>query len=338
MPETDARTDESKLMNQENTVEQSIGRLHWMDALRGVALITMATYHLTWDLEFFHYLARGTASSLPLKIYARSIASSFLFLAGFSLYLAHGRGIRWPSFWKRLAKIAVAALVVTVATFFAMRDEFIYFGILHNIAAASLIGLLFLRAPPLVNLAVAAAAIAAPIWLHSEMFNVPALYWVGLSESVRRSNDYVPILPWLGPFLIGISAAQLLIKYRLIGVLAGDRAQKFHLFSWLSTVGRHSLAFYLLHQPILIAIVWCIAQVFPAASPDPALSYMQSCKAACAAQQSESFCSSFCGCTLTELKSQNLFDVLERGELDVNNDARVLGMSRQCTRTAQGQE
>ncbi len=325
-------------MSQDTTVEQPIGRLHWMDALRGIALVTMATYHLTWDLEFFHYLEPGTASSLPLKIYARSIASSFLFLAGFSLYLAHGKGIRWQPFWVRFAKIVVAALVVTVATFFAMRDEFIYFGILHNIAAASLIGLLFLRVPPPVTLLVAAAAIAAPIWLRDGFFNTPALYWVGLSESVRRSNDYVPLLPWLGPFLIGIATAQLLIKKRLIRILRGDRAENFHVFSGLSTVGRHSLAFYLLHQPILIAIVWCIAQVFPAASPDPALSYMQSCKAACAAQQSESFCSSFCGCTLTELKSQNLFDVLERGELDVNNDARVLGISRQCTRTAQGQE
>lgn len=325
-------------MSHETTIEQPIGRLHWMDALRGLALITMATYHLTWDLEYFHYLAPGTASSLPLKIYARSIASSFLFLAGFSLYLAHGSGIRWRPFWVRFAKIVAAAMLVTIATFFAMRDEFIYFGILHNIAAASLVGLLFLRAPPLVNIVVAAAAIAAPIWLRDPFFNTPALYWVGLSESVRRSNDYVPLLPWLAPFLIGIAASQLLRKFRLVKILSGDKAQNIHVFSGLSTVGRHSLAFYLLHQPILIAIVWCIAQVFPAASRDPALSYMQSCKAACAAQQSESFCSSFCGCTLTELKSQNLFEALDRRELDVNNDPRVLGISRLCTRTAQGQE
>lgn len=325
-------------MSHETTIEQPIGRLHWMDALRGLALITMATYHLTWDLEYFHYLAPGTASSLPLKIYARSIASSFLFLAGFSLYLAHGSGIRWRPFWVRFAKIVAAAMLVTIATFFAMRDEFIYFGILHNIAAASLVGLLFLRAPPLVNIVVAAATIAAPIWLRDPFFNTPALYWVGLSESVRRSNDYVPLLPWLAPFLIGIAASQLLRKFRLVKILSGDKAQNIHVFSGLSTVGRHSLAFYLLHQPILIAIVWCIAQVFPAASPDPALSYMQSCKAACAAQQSESFCSSFCGCTLTELKSQNLFEALDRRELDVNNDPRVLGISRLCTRTAQGQE
>ncbi|HZG31033.1 MAG TPA: DUF1624 domain-containing protein [Ensifer sp.] len=325
-------------MSHETTVEQPIGRLHWMDALRGLALITMATYHLTWDLEYFHYLAPGTASSLPLKIYARSIASSFLFLAGFSLYLAHGSGIRWRPFWVRFAKIVAAAMLVTIATFFAMRDEFIYFGILHNIAAASLVGLLFLRAPPLVNIVVAAAAIAAPIWLRDPFFNTPAFYWVGLSESVRRSNDYVPLLPWLAPFLIGIAASQLLRKFRLVKILSGNKAQNIHVFSGLSTVGRHSLAFYLLHQPILIAIVWCIAQVFPAASPDPALSYMQSCKAACAAQQSESFCSSFCGCTLTELKSQNLFEALDRRELDVNNDPRVLGISRLCTRTAQGQE
>lgn len=327
-------------MQQETTDDRPAipARLHWLDALRGVALFAMAIYHLTWDLEFFHYLEPGTANSLPLKIFARSDASSFLFLAGFSLYLAHRSGIRWRPFWARFAKVAAAALLVTGATLVAMREEFIYFGILHNIAAASLIGLLLLRAPPLLNIVLGAAAVAAPLYLRNSFFDTPALYAIGLSESVRRSNDYVPLLPWLGPFLIGLATAQLMIRFRIINWLAGERARKIHGFVWLSTVGRHSLAFYLLHQPILIAIVWCIAHVFPPASPDPALSYIRSCRAACTAQESETFCRSFCGCTLTELKSQNLFDVLERGEIDVNSDDRVIGISRQCTRNAQGQD
>lgn len=325
-------------MQQENTVDRPTGRLHWLDALRGLALITMATYHLAWDLEFFHYLEPGTASSLPLKIYARSIASSFLFLAGFSLFLAHGKGIRWPAFWNRFIRVAAGALLVTVATYIAMQDEFIYFGILHNIAVASLLGLLFLRVPAPITIVLGIAAVAIPIFFRSAVFDTPALYWVGLSDSVRRSNDYVPLLPWLGPMLFGIAAARIFAQRRLMHVLSGEKAKNIHGFSELSTIGRHSLAFYLLHQPILIAIVWSIAQVFPPASPDPALSYMRSCKAACTAQESESFCVAFCGCTLTELKSQNLFDLLDRGEIDVTTDPRVKGISRQCTRSAQGQE
>jgi uncharacterized membrane protein len=325
-------------MEEVNKVDRPIGRLHWMDALRGLALIAMATYHLAWDLEFFHYLDPGTASSLPLKIYARAIASSFLFLAGFSLYLAHGKSIRWRPFWLRFAKVGAAALLVTAATYVAMQDEFIYFGILHNIAISSLIGLLFLRVPAPLTVLAGIAAIAAPLFLRNEAFNLPALYFVGLSESVHRSNDYVPLLPWLGPVLFGIAAARFMVRRRLTDTLAGETAINIRGFSKLSTVGRHSLAFYLLHQPILIAIVWCIAQVLPPASPDPALSYIGSCKAACTAQESEAFCVAFCGCTLTELKSQNLFDLLERGEIDVSKDPRVTGISRQCTRSAQGQE
>lgn len=313
-------------------------RLHWLDAARGIALIAMAIYHLVWDLEFFHYLEPGTANSLPWKLFARADASSFLFLAGFSLYLAHRDAIHWRPFWRRFAKVAGAAALVTMATLIAMRDEFIYFGILHNIAAASLVGLLLLRVPAVVNLALGAAAIALPLFWRDSFFDTPIFYWVGLSDSVRRSNDYVPLLPWLGPSLIGLAAAQIMTRLDLISLLRGERAKDFRGFAGLSTAGRHSLAFYLLHQPILIAIVWSIAQVFPAASPDPAISYMRSCKAACVATESESFCEAFCSCTLKELKSQNLFDALERGEIDVNTDPRVLGLGRQCTRTAQGQE
>jgi uncharacterized membrane protein len=313
-------------------------RLGWMDAMRGIALITMATYHFTWDLDYFHYIPAGTAYSLPMRLYAHAIASTFLFLAGASLFLAHANGIKWQSFGKRFAKIGTAAALVTIATFFAMRDEFIYFGILHEIALASLIGLIFLRAPVLLTLAVAAFAIAAPYFLRGPFFDVPALYWVGLSDTVRRSNDYVPMLPWIGPFLVGIATIRLLLRFDRTAWLAGTGARKNPAYKMLSFAGRHSLAFYLLHQPVLFGLLWCFAQIFPAASPDQALSYMNSCTSACIADRGETFCQSFCACTLTELKSRSLFDALENGEIDVSRDERVAGLSRQCTISAQEQK
>lgn len=59
-------------------------RIALLDALRGLALVAMAVYHFVWDLEFFGYVAAGTAGTGGWRMFARLIASSFLFLAGYS--------------------------------------------------------------------------------------------------------------------------------------------------------------------------------------------------------------------------------------------------------------
>ena len=85
--------------------------------------------------------------------------------------------------------VAAAALVITVATWFATPDSFIFFGILHQIALASLLGLAFVNLPALVTLAVAGLVITAAFFMQADIFNHPLLWWVGLSTSAPRSND-----------------------------------------------------------------------------------------------------------------------------------------------------
>lgn len=194
-------------------------RLVFIDVLRGLALVAMALYHFVWDLEFFGYVAAGTAGTGGWKIFARLIASSFLFLAGYSLVLGQRPRIRFDAFMRRFAKIAGAAAVISIATWFAFPNTFIFFGILHSIAAASLVGLLFLPLPAIVSFVAAAAAFAAPLYLRSAIFDAPYLWWVGLSETIPRSNDYVPLLPWLAPFLLGLGTAKL-VHARLMAWLA----------------------------------------------------------------------------------------------------------------------
>ena len=74
-------------------------RIELVDLARGVALVAMAVYHFTWDMEFFGYVQAGTTAVGGWKLFARCIASSFLFLVGASLFLAHGDGVRWPRIW-----------------------------------------------------------------------------------------------------------------------------------------------------------------------------------------------------------------------------------------------
>ncbi|WP_244412264.1 DUF1624 domain-containing protein [Sinorhizobium sp. CCBAU 05631] len=313
------------------------GRIDLLDALRGLALVAMAIYHFTWDLEFFGYVAAGTAGTGGWRLFARLIASSFLFLAGYSLVLGHSPKFRARPFLKRFAKIAGAAALISIATFFAIPQSFIFFGILHAIAAASLVGILFLRLPAPASFLAAAAAFAAPLYLRSAFFDAPALWWVGLSETIPRSNDYVPLLPWLAPFLIGLGTAKL-FHAMLIARWRTAKSDEGNGKLWikpLAIAGRHSLAIYLIHQPLLIGLVYAYSLVAPAPVPDPAQAYRLSCEQACSRDGSGISCSVFCGCTLDKLKEQNLFEDLNQGKIDLRTDERIARIASQCTMEAQ---
>ena len=114
-------------------------RLDRLDLLRGVALVAMTTFHFSWDLEFFGYAPAGLTSQPLFKWYARVIAFSFLVIAGISFALAHRNGINSRTFIKRLAQIGGAALLISIVTWYTTPDRFVFFGILHQIAAAALI-------------------------------------------------------------------------------------------------------------------------------------------------------------------------------------------------------
>ncbi|PYF00245.1 putative membrane protein [Rhizobium sp. PP-F2F-G38] len=310
-------------------------RLGWLDVVRGIAILAMASYHFSWDLEYFGYLAPGTVGTGLFKYYARGIASSFLLLAGFSLVLGHFPRFRGGPFLIRFGKIAAAAAVISIATWFAFPSGFIFFGILHSIAAASLIGLLFLRLPVAVTLVAAVAAFVAPLYLRSAFFDTPALWWVGLSETLPRSNDYVPLLPWLAPFLTGIALGRIALGSTCLDRAGPSERQPNRLARGLAFAGRHSLPIYLIHQPLLFSLVALFAMVYPAPRPDPRPAFQSSCMATCTGDQTQAFCTRFCGCTLDRLVEQNLLDPLDRGLIDGRTDARVADIAGQCTMKAQ---
>lgn len=309
-------------------------RIAWIDLARAAALLAMAVYHLTWDLEFFGYVAAGTTTTGGWKLFARTIAASFIFLAGVSLVLGHYPTIRWRKYWRRLAMIGVAAMAITATTLYLMPSSFIFFGILHAIAAGSLVGLVFLRRPPAVTLVAAALVATAPFFLRAPVFDAPWLWWVGLSVSPPRSNDYVPILPWLAPLLTGIAVARIAAAGGGLAWLArrppGEgRLTRIGLWS-----GRHSLAVYLLHQPVLFALVAAANLVAPAPAADPAQSSVRACAVQCADAGGEAFCQRYCACVVTAMQRQDLFDAAASGTIDVTRDPRVRALADQCTSEA----
>ncbi len=312
-----------------------VGRILALDLARGLALFAMATYHFSWDLELFGYLDPGTTGHGWLKLYARLIAGSFLCLAGISLALADSAGLRPQAFLKRLAMIAGAAGLITLVTFFATPESFIFFGILHAIALSSVIGLAFLPLPGVIAIAAGALCLALPQFYRDDMFNTLWLYWVGLHSIPPRSNDFVPLMPWLGPFLIGLGLSKLAIKHGLAARLASIETGG-SVFSRLTQFcGRHSLAFYLLHQPVLLALIWTFAQMAPPAPADPVRGFINECRSGCAVQNESGFCQRFCSCVTDELLSKGLFEAVVAGSVTSETDSRIPAIANQCTATAQ---
>lgn len=222
-----------------------------VDLARTAALAGMVAFHFTYDLDAFGWIPPGTAVSGWFWYLARIVAGSFIYLAGLSLWLAHGRGIRWRAFWQRLARIGAAAALVSGITHFALPGLTIFYGVLHSIAVSSLVGLLFLRLPAMLTLAVAAGVFALP-YLWADLAFGGALSWTGLSPVRPMTADFEPFFPWFAPFLAGLATGRLLSHFDLWRHLALPDTPLLRRLAW---PGRHSLAIYLIHQPVLIGLV-----------------------------------------------------------------------------------
>jgi uncharacterized membrane protein len=231
-------------------------RIPLIDALRGAALAMMVAYHFSFDLNYFGVLHQNFYQDIFWTTSRSVILSSFLALVGVSLALAADQGIRWPLYSKRLALIAACAIGVSVGSYLMFPASWIYFGVLHFIFVAGILGIAFLRLH-WANLIIGASLIAAGASFASPLFDQPLLNWIGLMTRKPVTEDYVPLLPWFGVVLIGLFIGQRFLRARRF-------AQNRHwhaagpLSRSLPSAGRHSLAIYMLHQPILIGILYLL--------------------------------------------------------------------------------
>jgi len=237
-------------------------RIALLDVLRGVAIAAMIVYHFFFDLEFFGFADFGVTEAPGWIAFVRTIPASFLAIAGISLYLAHHNGMHWRNFWWRIGYLVAAAMLVTLISYFADPEAIIWFGILHCIAASSVIGLAFLRAPPVVIVLVAIVVLIAPLFATPAL-NAPILLWLGLGTEAPPSNDYNPLFPWFGFMLLGIAVARILAPYATKAVWAYWKPLD-PMTRTLALAGRHSLMIYLLHQPVMMAMLFGVARLIGA--------------------------------------------------------------------------
>ena len=164
------------------------------------------------------------------------------------------------------------AIIITIVTYFFMPELTIWFGILHFLGIA-LILYSFIE-KPMDNISFRYGAFVS-LLLFVLLFNVPQryigilpypylripdglyqYYWLsffGFPSTEFTSGDYFPIIPHIFLFSFGVFAGKIIKEKKL-----PDFVYQKHILP-LDFIGRHALIIYLVHQPVIVGILYGIS-------------------------------------------------------------------------------
>ena len=238
-------------------------RQPWLDSLRGIAVLWMTAYHFAFDLNHFGWIAQDFYRAPVWTVQRTFILSLFLLCAGLGQSLAVAQGQSWRQFWTRWSQIAGCALLVSVGSRFMFPNSWIYFGVLHGMAVMLLVCRLTALWGRWLWLA---GALTLGVWLlvptlHASwppmsVFDAKALSWLGLVSVKPVTEDYVPVLPWMAVMWWGMALGQWGAAH---SALARGMAAAGSALQPLAVLGRWSLTWYMLHQPVLMGALMLLA-------------------------------------------------------------------------------
>lgn len=242
-------------------------RQQWLDVLRGVAMVWMTVYHFCYDLRVTG-LTEWDFWNDPFWTWQRTgILSLFLFCAGVGLSIAAQAGQGWRRFFARWWEVVFCALLVSIGTLLLYGvNGFIYFGVLHGMAVMLLLArcLVFSRVLCVLVLLCTVALYLLVPWLHDwgvlgRVFNRPGLNVLGWNTEKPLTPDFVPLLPWFAVMLVGVLVQPVLSSG--LSWAGSQRARRSEAVCLLSWMGRNSLWFYVLHQPVMMGFIYAAAWV-----------------------------------------------------------------------------
>lgn len=231
-------------------------RLLQLDVLRGISILLMVIFNWSFALSFLDIIKGGPTNAMSLFssswlywwLFPRMIAASFITIAGISLALSNEK-IKYKSrkfvskkYFLRGGKIFLLGLGITAITYLSYQNYTIWFGILHLIGLSIIISSFFLKYKKL-NLFIGLAIIAAGFYAQTAL---PELLW--LLPFDFQTFDYFPLLPWSGFMFVGMWIGNYIKKAKSMQSRILDKTIAF--------LGRHSLLIYIVHQPILLLVLY----------------------------------------------------------------------------------
>jgi uncharacterized membrane protein len=225
-------------------------RFDRLDALRAVAILWMAAFHFCFDLNYFRLTHQNFYSDPLWTVQRACIVTLFVLCAGFGQAIALDQGQPWSRFWRRWVQVAGCAVLVSLGSLWMFPRSFISFGVLHCLAVLLIVVRMTARAGrwlwPL-----GLIPILVPHLVRNAFFDTRWTNWVGLITHKPITEDFVPVLPWLGVAWWGLAAGLWVLAKRREWV-TGPLPD---VLKPLATLGRWSLSFYMLHQPVLLGLL-----------------------------------------------------------------------------------
>ena len=218
-------------------------RNYTVDLMRSLAIFLMMIFHFIYDLKYFDWVTWNISDANGWNYFRNVILTLFFLCIGISLTYKHAKTFDKKSFFYRLLKVSSAALLVTIMSLFMFPRHWIFFGVLHFIVVACLF------AAPFIKLPKTSALVGFFILLLGIFGDIPKRWpFYYISDSLPLyGKDFVSLFPWLGVILLGITLGHSDFFNR-------NSIKASPLINRLTIPGKHSLAIYLLHQPLFFAI------------------------------------------------------------------------------------
>ena len=233
-------------------------RIVGIDIFRGLAIVFMVVFHFCYDLNYFKFAHIPLYSSEFWLDFRIVIVNMFLITAGLSLALVHKDGIKWQSVKHRVVILGLASLTISLATYFVFPHTWVYFGVIHFVLFASIVGLLFVKFPK-ISLILAVSILIAYFFYNFNMHPIFRHVAPVLHLPMRHTEDLVPFIPWFSASLIGIAVFGLGWYKWLFENILFEANTPVHKF--LASIGKRALLIYLVHQPLLFALLYLIRSI-----------------------------------------------------------------------------
>lgn len=243
---------------------QKSPRYPLLDIIRGFALLSMTAYHAAWDMVYLFGMDWKWYQSRGAYIWQQSICWTFILLSGFCYPLGRKK-------LKRGCTVFGAGLLVSVVTVLFMPENQILFGVFTLIGSCMLLMIpmekLLKKCRTSVGLAVSVLLFGVTRnvndgFLGFEMWNLFRLpeswyrslgtAYLGFPMPGFYSTDYFSLIPWVFLFVSGYFLHLIFAERKWLHYLELWRLKP---IEWL---GRHSLWIYMLHQPMIYALLTVI--------------------------------------------------------------------------------